>query len=219
MVAAGVEQKDSEMASISATRPAKSPWTRDRAAEREAKREAVLEAAAQAFAEAGYYRTSLDDIAVRLGISKPTLYYYAKNKEDLIAAVAARAAEQLEAPISADPNAPAIAELRGFLKRYAEIAATDFGRCFVLLNDSDLSPEGGARVRDGKGRIDRRIRELVARGVADGSIGRCDPKLTAFMLAGAINGISSWYKEGGALDVSTVSEIFINQMMAGLLPR
>jgi hypothetical protein len=89
----------------------------------------------------------------------------------------------------------------------------------VLLNDSDLSPEGGARVREGKGRIDRRIRELVARGVEDGSIGRCDPKLTAFMLAGAINGISSWFKEDGALDVSTVSEIFVNQMMAGLLPR
>jgi AcrR family transcriptional regulator len=207
------------MAASSAAKSAKSPWTRDREAEREQKREAVLRAAAAAFAEAGYHRTSLDDIALRLGISKPTLYYYAKNKEDLIGAVATRAAEQLEAPISADPHAPAIAELRGFLKRYAEIAATDFGRCFVLLNDSDLSAEGGARVREGKGRIDRQIRELVARGIGDGSIGPCDPKLTAFMLAGAINGISSWYKEGGPVGASTVAEIFVNQMMAGLLPR
>lgn len=207
------------MAAIGATKQAKSPWTRDRVAEREAKREAVLQAAAQAFAEAGYHRTSLDDIALRLGISKPTLYYYAKNKEDLIAAVAARAAEQLAAPISADPRAPALAELRGFLKRYAEIAATDFGRCFVLLNDSDLSAEGGARVREGKGQIDRRIRELVARGVEDGSIGPCDPKLTTFMIAGAINGISSWYKDGGPLDSASVAEIFINQMATGLLPR
>jgi len=207
------------MPAVNAAKPARSPWTRDREAEREQKREAVLQAAAAAFSEAGYHRTSLDDIAVRLGISKPTLYYYAKNKEDLIAAVATRAAEQLEAPISADPHAPAIAELRGFLKRYAEIAATDFGRCFVLLNDSDLSAEGGARVRTGKGRIDRRIRELVARGVEDGSIGACDPKLTAFMLAGAINGISSWYKDGGPVTASTVAEIFVNQMMVGLLPR
>lgn len=207
------------MAARSATKPVNSPWTRDRVAEREAKREAVLHAAAQAFAEAGYHRTSLDDIALRLGISKPTLYYYAKNKEDLIGAVAARAADQLDAPISVDPNASALAELREYLKRYAEVAATDFGRCFVLLSDSDLSVEAGKRVREGKGRIDRRIRALVKRGIDDGSIGSCDPKLTTFMLAGAINGISNWYKEDGAMSAASIAEIFVNQMTAGLQPR
>lgn len=207
------------MASTTAKKPVKSPWTRDRAAEREAKREAVLHAAAQAFAEAGYYRTSLDDIALRLGISKPTLYYYAKNKEDLIGAVAARAADLLDAPISIDPNAPALAELRGYLKSYAENAATDFGRCFVRLSDADLSAEAGARVREGKSRIDRKIRALIERGIADGSIGPCDPKLTAFMLAGAVNGISTWYRADGELSASTVAEIFVNQMTAGLQPR
>jgi AcrR family transcriptional regulator len=72
------------MASKTELKGRKSPWERDRVAEREAKREAVLHAAAQAFAEAGFFQTSLDDIAVRLGITKPTLYYYAKNKEDLL---------------------------------------------------------------------------------------------------------------------------------------
>src|SRR3546814_9604290 len=65
----------------------KSPWAaRDRVAEREAKREAVLQTAARAFAENGYHRTSLEEIAARLGVSKPTIYYYAQNKDDLVAA-------------------------------------------------------------------------------------------------------------------------------------
>src|SRR3989475_10314909 len=50
-----------------------SPWsgTPDREQQREAKRQAVLQAAAQLFNERGFSATSLDDIAARLGVSKP----------------------------------------------------------------------------------------------------------------------------------------------------
>ena len=218
MVAVAEQRIGTHMAKA-AVKPAKSPWGRDRAAEREEKREAVLHAAAQAFAENGYHRTSLDEIAARLGVSKPTLYYYAENKEDLITAIAMRAQEQIISPVAIDPLAPAIDALRGFLKRYAHVAATDFGRCFVLMADGIIGEAAGARVREGKALIDRRIRDLVAQGIADKSIGPCDPKLTAFMLAGAINGISTWYRDGGELDAASVAEIFVNQMSAGLLPR
>src|SRR3546814_12660201 len=73
----------------------KSPWAaRDRVAEREATREAVLQTAARAFAENGYHRTSLVEIAARLGVSKPTNYYYAPNKTVLVAPLAARAHDE-----------------------------------------------------------------------------------------------------------------------------
>ena len=62
------------------TRPpsvAASPWASapDREQQREAKRQAVLQAAAELFNERGFHATSLDDIAARLNVSKPTLYY------------------------------------------------------------------------------------------------------------------------------------------------
>ena len=199
----------------------KSPWatSKDRAAEREAKREAVLHAAAQAFSERGYYRTSLDDVAGRLGITKPTLYYYAKSKEDLIAAVAARGLEQMLADLPTDPRASSYHRLSAFLHNYAEIAATDFGRCLMVLTDSDLSEAAGAHIRQGKASIDRKIRGLITSGIADGSIADCDAKLTAFMIAGAINGISRWYRDGVGLDSASVARIYVNQLGAGLLPR
>ena len=34
--------------------------------------------------ERGYYKTSLDDIARMQNVTKPTLYYYIKNKEDIL---------------------------------------------------------------------------------------------------------------------------------------
>ena len=48
------------------------------------KRDAVIRAAARAFNERGYHNTSLDDIAAALGVTKPTVYYYVANKEQLL---------------------------------------------------------------------------------------------------------------------------------------
>lgn len=203
-----------------ATQAGKSPWAaRDRASEREQKREAVLYAAAQAFSQNGYFRTSLDDIAERLGVTKPTLYYYAKNKEDLIAAVMERGLEQMLVKLPTDPHSTGYEQLRIFLRNYAEIASTDFGICLVQLHNSDLGETVGARVRTGKAAIDRRIRALLTSGIDDGSIAACDVKLTAFMIAGAINGIGRWYRQGSGLDAASVAEIYVNQLGAGLRPR
>ena len=58
--------------------------TAARAKLREAKRHAVLQAAAQLFNERGFHATSLDDIATRLKVTKPTLYYYVKNKDEIL---------------------------------------------------------------------------------------------------------------------------------------
>ena len=57
---------------------------REREKERRTKRDAVLRMAAQSFNEKGFHATSLDDVAARLNVTKPTLYYYFKNKEEIL---------------------------------------------------------------------------------------------------------------------------------------
>ena len=41
----------------------------------------ILSAAAKIFNERGYHSTSVPDVAEALGVSKPFLYYYLKNKD------------------------------------------------------------------------------------------------------------------------------------------
>ena len=48
------------------------------------KREAVLRTAAELFLEKSYRRTSLNDVAERLKITKPALYHYFQNKEEIL---------------------------------------------------------------------------------------------------------------------------------------
>ena len=56
----------------------------DRRRDPETKREAVLQTAAQLFLEKSYGRTSMNDVAERLNITKPALYHYFHNKEEIL---------------------------------------------------------------------------------------------------------------------------------------
>src|ERR1041385_6323366 len=48
------------------------------------KREAVLQTAAELFIEKSYSRASMNDVAERLKITKPALYHYFQNKEQIL---------------------------------------------------------------------------------------------------------------------------------------
>lgn len=50
-------------------------------------RQAVLEAALDVFAEKGYAKTTFDEIALRAGFTKGAVYWYFRNKADLVAAL------------------------------------------------------------------------------------------------------------------------------------
>jgi AcrR family transcriptional regulator len=64
-----------------AGRPARSE------AQREAKRQAILDAALDVFAEKGFAETRLDDVALRAGVAKGTIYLYVSSKEELFEAL------------------------------------------------------------------------------------------------------------------------------------
>ena len=69
----------------------------------------------------------------------------------------------------------------------------------MRFDPRDLTEENRKTVRAAKKRIDRTFRKYLADGVADGSIGPCDPKLAAFAIAGSLNWIGHWYQRDGAM--------------------
>lgn len=52
-------------------------------------RHRIQEVARELFAEKGVQRTSLQDIAARLGITKPALYYHFTSRDDLVRSIVA----------------------------------------------------------------------------------------------------------------------------------
>ncbi len=193
----------------------------EREQERAEKREAVLLAAARMFNARGFHATSLDDVAASLGVSKPTIYHYLGNKDQVLMECVKRGHRLLQeaADQAHAARGTGFERLRDFLKRYAEISMGDFGGCVIRTGDEQLSPGSAAEFRALKGKIDRAMRSLIKVGVEDSSVAASDIKLTAFTLAGALNWPARWFDACGAASASVLAEKMVNILTAGLAPR
>lgn len=193
----------------------------ERRREREQKREAVLLAAVRMFNAQGFHATSLDDVAASLGVSKPTIYHYLGNKDQVLLECVTRGVEQLREAADAAHAMPGtgLDRLRSFLVRYAEINMSDFGRSVIRTAEEALSPPSAARFRALKREIDKAMRALIAEGVADGSIVAEDVRLTAFTLAGALNWPARWHQADGGQSASEVATKMVEILTIGLAPR
>src|SRR5215831_2870223 len=202
---------------------AASPWrtSRERLRDRELKREAVIRAAAREFNRKGYHNTSLDDIAARLEVTKPTVYYYVTSKEQLLFQCFVAGVEQIRAAFRAvrELSVPARERLNAVLRHYGEAVASEFGWCMVRAEEQDLSPAMSSHIKALKSEIDQGIRRLIREGIQDGSIEACDPKMTAFALAGALNWIAHWYREDQSLTGAQIATAFVTIFEGGLRPR
>jgi AcrR family transcriptional regulator len=78
-------------------------------------RDEILEATHQLMIERGYAALSMDDLAARVGVSKPTLYNQFPTKEDLVAAMVTQLIERVFAQLEAVSEAAPLERLLGFL--------------------------------------------------------------------------------------------------------
>lgn len=199
------------------------PWAahRRRPRDRDLKREAVVRAAAQAFNARGYHNTSLDDIAAALGVTKPTVYYYVENKEQLLFECFRAGLQRIREAFreASRSDRPARERLNAVVRGYAEAIASEYGWCMVRAHEHDLGLEMGRQIKGLKSEIDQGIRRLLREGIEDGSIGHCDPKITAFAMAGALNWIAHWYRENQPMTATEVADAFVTFFENGLIPR
>ena len=190
----------------------------DRRRDPETKREAVLQTAAQLFIEKSYSRTSMNDVAERLNITKPALYHYFHNKEEILLEcyrLGTGLIEEILNDIAAQCGT-GLEKVQAFIYSYANVMTVNFGRCVMRLDEGDLSPEAYTEVRNYKRKIDRRLRSFIQEGISDGSIAPCDPKLAGFAIAGALNWICIWYEPKGPLSGDEIATQFARTLTQGL---
>jgi AcrR family transcriptional regulator len=187
--------------------------------DRAAKRLAVLDTAARLFLNQSYGRTSLDDIARNLRITKPALYHYFGSKEAILLECYRQGASLIEGSldaIGAEPG-PGLARVQSFIRAYAAIVMTlDLARCIAGLDDGELSPRARREVRGYKRAIDARLRNLLEEGMQDGSIAPGDAKMPAFAIAGSLNWIATWYSPDGPLTPREIADRFAHVLTLGM---
>jgi AcrR family transcriptional regulator len=200
------------------------PWKTFQVRQRtlDSKRDAVLQTAAHMFLEHGYRSTSMSKLATRLKITKPALYYYFHNKEEILVECYRAGIVVIESLLdgAAVSHGSGLDKVKAYVEAYAKaIISHDFGRCVAMLDDSELSTKARRDVRTLKRCIDASIRAYVEEGIVDGSIAPCNVKLACFAMAGAINWIGTWYRPEGDLGPNEIASEFARLLTYGLGQR
>ena len=198
-------------------------WTttiQTREQQREMKRMAILRTAARMFNQSGFKQTSLAGLAQELNVTKPTLYYYVKNKDDILDGILAIAMDELRAVITQPAKGRnGYDMLRAFFERYAQVMTDDFGASLIMTRISAMNTRFRETYRQASREVLGAVRLMITQGIVDGSIADCNPKYAASALLGTINETVYWYLVDGKESPQLTLVEFMNFFDEGLLPR
>ncbi len=188
---------------------------------RQIKRMAILRVGANAFNQNGFNQTSLNSIAKQLNVTKPSLYYYVKNKDDILTGILEIAAEQLRELIknTAVSSESGLKTLRTFFEAYGRIVTDDFGACLILMRIN--APEDRFRqlYHSLSSEVLTAVSNIISTGIQDQSIAHCDPKYMASAMLGTMNETVYWYLVEGRESPEDTAVRFFELFEKGLLPR
>lgn len=153
----------------------------------------ILLAAANLFASKGYAGTAVKEIVDAAGVTKPTLYYYFKNKEDLYRKLMDQTIESFFRTLEESLTTPGDlrSRLAAFYGRiYRQFHANiDFLR---LVNSVIYGPPGAAPAYDLKSRnvrFEKTLKAMLDGGVAAGELSEDNREEVLLLLLGLIRSI------------------------------
>ena len=186
--------------------------------------EQTLEAAHALFAERGYAAVKMDEIAAAVGVTKPLLYNYFGNKEQLYIACMERSGDALTATIGKAVEATATPDeaLGAGVRAFFSFLDSDRAAWAVLFDES--LPQAGDladRVAAYRGLIVELVsasmmRQLPQR-VRDAA--RVEVEALSAALLGATEALARWWLRTEALSAEEAAELLISTLEPGLRAR
>ena len=186
-----------------------------------AKRLQILKSAAASFRHRGYYGASVEDIARALQMAKGNLYYYFKDKEEILFACHQHALDillKMLRRVATSPRRPE-EKLRRIIVGFIHMMIDELGGTALTMDLQPLSPPRLKKIIAKRDRFDHGIRRVISEGVRTGVFRVVEPKLVTFAILGSINWISSWFDPRGDSSSVEIAEEFADYLLAGLMNR
>ena len=187
-------------------------------------KERFLKVALRLFAKNGYAATSTRQICDEVGLAHSAMYNYFPSKEAILMAIEEREMltmqAGLDAILSANPGS-GNREKVFIAMHYSARIATDSNAAWRLMADMlrSLRPKNRAEVVRRRDHYEGVLRDLIKDYLISRNIDPQNADLMAKYFFGTCEGISGWFRPGGARTAEEiaqdVSEFFLTALDAG----
>ena len=201
---------------------ASSPF--DRTAQHDAKRVAILSQAAKLFNSKGSRATTLKDIAESLGLTKTSLYYYVKTKEDLIYQCYMAALDHHHAVLDTidEQTQDPVEQVSQFIRHYfdawlAPIEGRNVHRA-ALLEIASLKQDHRERIEASYIEMFKRLRGYIRSGSTSGQFREVDAISATRALIGSMEWVFYWLHLVPEAQMHSVADEALSIIFNGLCP-
>src|SRR5215813_7994535 len=139
----------------------------------------ILKSAAKAFRKLGYHGATVEQIAAALHMKKGNLYYYFKNKEEILFACHQYSLDQLTRlleEVEAD-EAPPDDKLRRLIVAFVHTILDELHGTALFLDLEALTAAHLKAVIQRRDTFEHGVRDVLEQGMSDGTFVRGDAKL------------------------------------------
>jgi AcrR family transcriptional regulator len=159
-------------------------------------KDAILAEAKQLFSIKGYRGTTLRDLTVSFGVSRPSIYYYYKNKMEILSELHSKGFNEAISNFDEilSTNLPTREKFKKILEVHTRNLAndTELSKIFYL-DEMEMPTKLRKEIRKRRRDYTDRIIDVYNKGVIEGIFKDIDPKIAVYLLLGACNWLTMWY--------------------------
>ncbi len=190
----------------------------------ELRRQAILQHALALFDRQGFANTSLDDIARETGVKREAIYYYFKNRAEILLNLIRPQSEALVSGLKEIIDSDADASTKLYLAIRNHLQRFDRHCLEMTISLRDIYLEDAKEVRREMDQTWHRYEamwtRIVADGQASGEFAACgDPKMIAFAILGMCNWLARWYDPRRSVSVDELIETYFEMLAHGLVQK
>lgn len=185
------------------------------------RKEEIIRIASIIFAAKGYHGTTLEEIAKKMGISKPALYYHIKNKAEILREVIGRMMEPMEevARIGRS-DLPPTQRIEHMIRLLVKFAVERTETTLIAFEQNKMLPKKSQEaLRKRQKDVELVLQETLEEGVKSGIYNVQDVKLASFAILATANWVYHWYKPGAGLSHEQIADQFIRLLENGFLKK
>ena len=168
----------------------------------------ILSAALDAFYESGFHGTTVRDIARRVDLTVPALYYHHENKEAILFALLeesiARVIHRCELAL-ADAGPDPSARFLNLVEALVIYMAAHGKRGAMDAEIRALTSEHRHAYSEQRRTVERMVLASIEDGVRAGEFDVTAPVDTARALLGMVQAIATWFRPGERMSVATIA--------------